>query len=58
MSLKKAEMLMERFCKTGTKAEDKSTAFLKDAIISGECRNMSVQIPPEIHVDGLPNTFS
>ena len=36
VSKKKAEIMMERFCKTGNDAEDVSTKFLKEAIVSGK----------------------
>ena len=50
---------MERFCKNGKDDEDVSMRFLKDAIINGQkSRKQDVYIPPEIHVDGLPKTFS
>ena len=59
VSKRKAELLMERFCKVGKDDEDVSTKFLKEAIISGKkSRSQDVQLPPEIHVDGLPKTFS
>ena len=59
MSKRKAEILMERFCKTGKDEEDVSTSFLKEAIITGKkSRSQDVRMPGEIRVDGLPNTFS
>jgi hypothetical protein len=52
-------MLMERFCKTGKNEENVSTAFLKEAIITGKkSRGQGASMTPEINVDGLPNTLS
>jgi hypothetical protein len=56
MSMKKLEVMMAQFCKTGKK--EKGDPRLKDSIISGNCHKMDVEMPPDIHVDGLPETFS